>query len=493
MTASVIGKRGSERWLPGVATAAILVLFAVSLGFANLRLRAKLRAQIAGRDAQVVNAIAVLEALPTAGDVPDDVDWGLEPGTGDPEVDALFQGERLREAVGRMKGVLGARLYDAQGALILGLPPELLDASLADADRQRLARFEPVSRFEPAVRRDTLFASAMADPSSPHATLPVLEVSIPMRGGASASLIGVAQLLLDGEAIAVEFAVLDRNLLREALAVFAVGGAALGVGLMWAFGRLRKATALLAERTVSLQRANEELAMAARMSALGAVMGHLLHGLKNPLAGLQQYMTRQVQVEAPGDDSVLSEAVRSTRRMQSMVQDVLRLLHEERSDGRYEITIDELGEICVQRSSALAGARRVTVRLHRTGEGGLDNRRANLVLLILENLLDNALEASPTGGHVDLSLRFAEGAWACEVADEGGGIPPDRVTQLFAPMRSGKPGGTGLGLALSKQLAGHLGGRLELVENGADGCRFRLVIPPRGEDGAGSGRTPPAT
>ncbi|MBM3855383.1 MAG: sensor histidine kinase, partial [Verrucomicrobia bacterium] len=48
--------------------------------------------------------------------------------------------------------------------------------------------------------------------------------------------------------------------------------------------------------------------------------------------------------------------------------------------------------------------------------------------------------------------------------------------RLFQPCASGKPGGSGLGLALSHQLAQQAGGRLELVRSTAEGTSFRLVL-----------------
>jgi signal transduction histidine kinase len=64
----------------------------------------------------------------------------------------------------------------------------------------------------------------------------------------------------------------------------------------------------------------------------------------------------------------------------------------------------------------------------------------------------------------------------CEVADEGPGIPESIKPHLFTPCRSTR-GGSGLGLAISRQLAHHLGGRLELEVSSATGCVFVLVLP----------------
>ena len=64
------------------------------------------------------------------------------------------------------------------------------------------------------------------------------------------------------------------------------------------------------------------------------------------------------------------------------------------------------------------------------------------------------------------------------VEDDGPGLSEAVKANIFQPVRSTKAGGSGIGLALSHQLAVSLGGRLELEENSdRTGARFKLVIP----------------
>jgi nitrogen fixation/metabolism regulation signal transduction histidine kinase len=95
----------------------------------------------------------------------------------------------------------------------------------------------------------------------------------------------------------------------------------------------------------------------------------------------------------------------------------------------------------------------------------------------LINLVRNAIEATPPGGDpVALSAARAPGAVVFEVLDAGGGVAnPDN---LFVPFFTTKPGGSGIGLVLARQVAEGHGGTVSLA-NRADrsGCRARLVIP----------------
>jgi signal transduction histidine kinase len=111
------------------------------------------------------------------------------------------------------------------------------------------------------------------------------------------------------------------------------------------------------------------------------------------------------------------------------------------------------------------------------GEGVLPNRAANLVALILINLVQNAFQATPRGRSVTLLLTDTAGRLVCEVRDEGSGFSDSMIANLFAPCKSTKEGGSGIGLAISKQLANHLGAALELKSHSAAGCVFALTVP----------------
>jgi C4-dicarboxylate-specific signal transduction histidine kinase len=64
-----------------------------------------------------------------------------------------------------------------------------------------------------------------------------------------------------------------------------------------------------------------------------------------------------------------------------------------------------------------------------------------------------------------------------EVRDQGAGLSPGVEARLFMPCTSGKKGGGGIGLAISKQLAHSLGAKLELTDSSPSGCTFRLSVP----------------
>ena len=102
---------------------------------------------------------------------------------------------------------------------------------------------------------------------------------------------------------------------------------------------------------------------------------------------------------------------------------------------------------------------------------------------VLDNLLDNAIKYSPSGGDVHLGVEAVDGAVRFSVADEGLGIPPmerERIFEKFYrldPDMTGGIGGTGLGLYIARELVRRVGGRIWVEARDGGGSVFRVEIP----------------
>jgi signal transduction histidine kinase len=448
-----------SRRLPALIIGLALLVLAGAILIAALQARARIREQIAGRDGEVLEAVALLYHA-------EDVEEGLAEPT-------LDQGEQLSIVLksSQLRGVLGVRLYSPEGDFISSFPAYVIESELPNADLPALATLRAISRFYPQAQMAGLFYPVAEAPTN---TIPVLEVNVPLHSE-KGPLAGIAQFLIEGQSIAAECARLDRLLAAQALMVFGVGGTGLALVLTWAFRRLRRAQKLLSDRTENLVRANQELALAAKSSALGTVAAHLIHGLKNPLAGLQNFVSSRGSGIETDEDSDWQQAIASTSRMQSMINQVVGVLREEETGTSYEVTLLELEHLVRNRVQPLARELGVNFATAIQTEATLPNRAANLVALILINLVENAAQATPPGKSVALAAVRVGDDLVFEVRDEGPGFPAD--TPLFMPCRSTKAGGTGIGLALGKQLANHLGAELELANSTAAGCVFTLKLP----------------
>ncbi|HEX4646453.1 MAG TPA: HAMP domain-containing sensor histidine kinase [Verrucomicrobiae bacterium] len=453
-----------SRWLAAGVIGVMLAVMAGTIFLARSNLRQKIREQLANEDGKVLHAVAQWQRHvdETEGQTISSLDDPAE------QFDLMMK-------ISRLKGVLSVQLFTPTGECTNAFPAYVPEARLAKEDLAKLKNLQPVSHFRPAAPLSVVNLLAEAAESSN--TVPLLEVNIPLHRENESRLAGVGQFIIQGEDIAREYAELDRNLFQQAAIAFCAGGGILALVLALSFHRIQKVNRQLSERTERLTQANQELVLVAKTTAVGAVTSHLIHGLKNPLSGLQGFMKSHLPGETAGGESDWEDAAATAQRMQALINGVARVLEEQQSVAHYEVSIHELIEIISASMLPVARGAGVHFYAHTSAEGTLANRDANLTILILENLIQNAFQATPEGKSVRLEISRVGDKIACDVSDEGQGLPPELQARLFTPCRSTKPGGSGIGLAISKQLAAQIGAVLELKSSSEKGCVFRLSLP----------------
>jgi signal transduction histidine kinase len=97
---------------------------------------------------------------------------------------------------------------------------------------------------------------------------------------------------------------------------------------------------------------------------------------------------------------------------------------------------------------------------------------------VWQNLIDNAIDAAPDSGHVDVSAERRDNSVVVRVVDDGDGIPPERAERLFEPFFTTKPQGlgTGLGLDIARRLVLQHDGHIEF-DSRKGRTEFRVTLP----------------
>jgi signal transduction histidine kinase len=106
--------------------------------------------------------------------------------------------------------------------------------------------------------------------------------------------------------------------------------------------------------------------------------------------------------------------------------------------------------------------------------------RADRVQLqqVLMNLMLNGMEAmAERGGELTISTGRGGGDVMVSVSDAGVGIPADKLEDIFKAFVTTKPGGTGMGLAISRTIIESHGGRLWATPNPGPGATFHFTLP----------------
>ena len=444
---------------------AFFALFAV----VSFRLRSEIREQIIARDAEVLYSVALMRLSGT-----DDeglFDPWIE--TEGDVLDVVLETSKLRD-------VLGVRLFDWDGRLRDAIPTTFVQGDLSQDDLESIKLLQPISRYHEAAQLSAFFI----DPSARahNATFPLLEVIIPLHRNAfdffGEDFAGVGQYLIDGRTVEAEFEQLDDEL-ALALSLLGGGSVVFAVFLIWTIYRLENANKLLNRRRRELMQANQELTMAAKSSAIGAVTAHLIHGLKNPLSGLEQFVTnRDSSGDGSGDDE-WQVAAESTRRMQNMITEIVDVLRDENMTSGFTYTLEEVAQLVRERAAPIAEDAGVVWETGEPPSHQIDSRCGNILILILMNLVRNAIESTPPGKRVWLHMQPIGDRIEIVVGDQGSGIPESVRSDLFNPVRSTKEGGSGIGLAISQQLSRHIEADLALVRSDERGTEFAICLPLR--------------
>ena len=303
---------------------------------------------------------------------------------------------------------------------------------------------------------------------------PSSELLLLQRFGEDAA-IGFLLLELDARPLAAEFEALDGNLLRQGLLAFLCGGGLILLVCLVFMRRLRQSQKALSERTEKLKETNDRLAQACKSAGIGAITSHLMHALKNPLAGLREYAREQK--ETGDDDETAILLTEATDRMQTMVEETLGILLETKEDREsYSFTVSEILEMTADRLKAESKKAGVELKIDNLApEIEVDNLKANLLIPILLNLAQNALEAS-IEGEVVLQSRKSGSYLELRVKDQGNGIPDAFRDRLFHPVQSSKPNGSGVGLAISREMAQRIDAEISLEATGSQGSCFLVRL-----------------
>ena len=441
-----------------------LLVFGGAIWLAKEQMGGRIREQVLARYAQELYAISLVHQVTMV-----------------ESAEAMFMDDASDQltvygGVAELSGALGVRLYTADGEYLISSPENIAEGSLSAGQFESARSLVPLSVLNDKLPVEDVFWEPLLEGEPLGQTLTVRGVIVPVHVADEDELLGVAQFLFDGSDALADIDELNDGLFQQGVFIFAAGSSVIALLLSFSFARINRIHRSLVKRTFALKRANQELALSNRTSAVGGVASHLIHGLRNPLAGLRAYL----DVETP-DQNDLSSAQTAAKRMEEMVDNIVRTLGEDAGSVVYRLSITELLDIFQARIAPIVSEHRVKLTVNGTGDRELDNREGNLILLILENLTQNALEACEQDGLVTVRASETSGSTVFAVSDTGHGLPEMMKGTLFQPGQTSKEQGSGLGLAISGQLAASMGAKLALTKSNENGTTFRLTLGKRND------------
>nr|WP_313657239.1 ATP-binding protein [Achromobacter ruhlandii] len=224
-----------------------------------------------------------------------------------------------------------------------------------------------------------------------------------------------------------------------------------------------------------------QLQQAERLATLGRMSAGLAHEIRNPLGTMRMKVENALAAPEPVRQARVAGALEAvlaqTERLESLVSSLLALTQPFRVE-RQSLDLPAFLEERVQAHAA--AAQKAGVRLTVTAPDMAGARAwfdPAQMARVFDNLLLNALAHTGNGGAVELgAARGPRGALLLWVADDGAGVPDGLRDTLFEPFATARTGGSGLGLALVREIIQAHAGQVRLAPT-ARGARIEMELP----------------
>ncbi len=227
------------------------------------------------------------------------------------------------------------------------------------------------------------------------------------------------------------------------------------------------------------RRREDEQLQVQKLESIRTLAAGIAHDFNNLLTGLVGNISlAQMQLDK-GQQAwdLLDEAQRAAARGTALTRQLLTFA----KGGAPVRTQLDLVRIVRDSANLAASGSNVQCQLDLPGEGCTVMGDEGQLAQVFQNLVRNAIEATPDGGTVQVRAwrqKAHSGEEVCvEVADHGAGIAPETIEKIFTPFFTTKDKGSGLGLAVAYSVVRNHGGRIDVSSKPGAGSAFRVSLP----------------
>lgn len=246
----------------------------------------------------------------------------------------------------------------------------------------------------------------------------------------------------------------------------------------------------VAERSTALEQAMAErqrLERAAQRAEHFALLGRLAagvsHEIRNPLSALflhvdllEEELHESVPHRPPGVVEALAEIKMNLARVEDLIEDYLSLVRVGTLE-RQPQDVSAALQVWVADFQRMAEACNVQLVAQGLAHLGVLSFHASTLQRALLNLVQNALDAMPSGGRLTVQGQGTASHVRVQICDSGYGISTAQLPRIFEPLYTTKPGGTGLGLYIVQQIIMAHDGQIDVESSTGQGTTFTITLP----------------
>jgi signal transduction histidine kinase len=235
----------------------------------------------------------------------------------------------------------------------------------------------------------------------------------------------------------------------------------------------------LRESRVEIERLHRtQMSRAEHLATLGEMATGLAHEIRNPLAGIAgviEIIGRDLPSTSPAR-SVVKDVRQEIARINHIVTDLLQTARPHPPKVR-KSDLNTTVEHAVMLGRQQALAKSVEIALHKDPTLPEVEHDSDQIHQVLLNLLLNSLQAIEQNGKITVNLESHGKTAVVQVIDNGRGIAPDHLPNIFRPFYTTKGDGTGLGLSLARRIVEDHQGRIDVSSTLGKGTTFSVVLP----------------
>ena len=222
----------------------------------------------------------------------------------------------------------------------------------------------------------------------------------------------------------------------------------------------------------------ESMRKSERLTTLGTLAAEIAHEIRNPLM-VVRLLFDSLNLGEEQDESKNKDLLVIREKLNHLEQIAGRILEfgKSRESFRKGVKVQEILEDAAVLVRLKLEQSRVSlhwVEVLGEEEVFVDKGQIQQVLL---NLMLNAIEVMPNGGEMYIGSECSDGRVNIYLKDQGTGIPEELRDRIFESFLTGRTGGTGLGLTISKRIMRAHDGDLELIKSDAQGTTFCMTLP----------------